>query len=87
MLGSANRDPAQFTDPGAFDVQRSPNRHIAFGQGIHFCIGAPLSRTEGEIVFSAILERLPRIRLAAAEPTWDVRKANSRVLRTLPVTF
>jgi cytochrome P450 len=87
MLGSANRDPAQFSDPYVFDVERSPNRHIAFGQGIHFCIGAPLSRTEGEIVFSAILERLPRIGLADAEPTWDVRKANSRVLRTLPVSF
>jgi cytochrome P450 len=87
MLGSANRDPAQFSDPGVFDIARTPNRHIAFGQGIHFCIGAPLSRAEGEIVFSAIVERLPRIRLVDAEPAWDVAKANSRVLHTLPVTF
>ena len=87
MLGAANRDPARFPDPTTFDVTRSPNRHVAFGQGIHFCIGAPLSRTEGEVVFAAILERLPRIRLASAEPTWDVRKANSRVLCSLPVTF
>ncbi|MDT4915178.1 MAG: hypothetical protein QOC66_4306 [Pseudonocardiales bacterium] len=87
MLGSANRDPAQFSDPNTFDIGRSPNRHIAFGQGIHFCIGAPLSRTEGEIVFSSILERMPNIGLIDADPVWDVRKANSRVLRTLPVAF
>ena len=87
MLGAANRDPAQFDEPATFDIGRTPNRHIAFGQGIHFCIGAPLSRTEGEIVFSTILERLPTIRLVESEPAWDTRKANSRVLRTLPVTF
>ncbi|GGM18870.1 cytochrome P450 [Nakamurella endophytica] len=87
MLGAANRDPSRFSEPATFDITRSPNRHIAFGQGIHFCIGAPLSRTEGEVVFAAIIERLPRIRLVSAEPTWDVRKANSRVLCSLPVTF
>lgn len=87
MLGAANRDPEQFSDPNAFDIGRTPNRHIAFGQGIHFCIGAPLSRTEGEIVFTTILNRLPEIRLVEDPPTWDVAKANSRVLHTLPVTF
>jgi cytochrome P450 len=87
MLGAANRDPAQFDEPAAFDIGRAPNRHIAFGQGIHFCIGAPLSRAEGEVVFSTILERLPAIRLVESEPDWDTGKANSRVLRTLPVTF
>jgi cytochrome P450 len=87
MLGAANRDPAHFADPHVFDIDRSPNRHIAFGQGIHFCIGAPLSRAEGEIVFTTILQRLPGIRLVDTSPTWDVAKANSRVLRSLPVTF
>jgi cytochrome P450 len=87
MLGAANRDPAHFDEPATFDIGRTPNRHIAFGQGIHFCIGAPLSRAEGEIVFSAILERLPAIRLVEPEPAWDTHKANSRVLRTLPVSF
>jgi cytochrome P450 len=87
MLGSANRDPAQFADPDVFDIHRSPNRHIAFGQGIHFCIGAPLSRTEGQIVFDTLLDRLPTLRLSSPEPDWDTSKANSRVLRSLPVLF
>jgi cytochrome P450 len=87
MLGAANRDPEQFDEPNTFDIARTPNRHIAFGHGIHFCIGAPLSRAEGEIVFSTILERLPSIRLVDPEPAWDTSKANSRVLRKLPVTF
>jgi hypothetical protein len=87
MLNAANRDPAQFGAPGSFDISREPNRHIAFGQGIHFCIGAPLSRAEGQITFRAILERLPEIRLKEPQPDWDVTKPNSRVLRSLPVTF
>jgi hypothetical protein len=87
MLNAANRDPAQFRDPDSFDIGREPNRHIAFGQGIHFCIGAPLSRAEGHITFGAILERLPEIRLKEPRPDWDVTKPNSRVLRSLPVTF
>ncbi len=87
MLGAANRDPDQFTDPGRFDIRRTPNRHIAFGQGIHFCIGAPLSRAEGEIVFNTVLDRLPGIRLANPVPQWDVGKANSRVLKMLPAKF
>jgi cytochrome P450 len=87
MLNAANRDPEQFPDPARFDIHRSPNRHIAFGQGIHFCVGAPLSRAEGEIVFQTLLERLPRLRLLDPEPAWDVAKANSRVLTRLPVAF
>ncbi len=87
MLGAANRDPGVFADPGAFNIHRDPNRHLAFGQGIHFCIGAPLSRAEGEIVFQSVLERLPRMRLAADVADWDTAKANSRVLRSLPVSF
>jgi cytochrome P450 len=59
----------------------------AFGQGIHFCIGAPLSRIEGETVFRAVLKRLPAVRLIDAHPSWDLEKANSRVLRSLPVAF
>jgi cytochrome P450 len=87
MLGAANRDPRQFNDPAVFNIARSPNRHIAFGQGIHFCIGAPLSRVEGEIVLHTLLERLPTLRLTDAQPAWDLAKANSRVLRSLPVSF
>ena len=87
MLGSANRDPTQFRDPDSFDIHRDPNRHIAFGHGIHFCIGAPLSRAEGEIVFRTVIDRLPDIRLTELTPDWDVTKPNSRVLRSLPVAF
>jgi hypothetical protein len=87
MLNGANRDPAQFPDPARFDIRRNPNRHLAFGRGIHFCIGAPLSRTEGEIVFQTILNRLPRIHLLDTVPDWDLQKPNSRVLKTLRVAF
>jgi cytochrome P450 len=87
MLGAANRDPQVFADPATFDIHRDPNRHLAFGQGIHFCVGAPLARAEGEIVFQSVLERLPQLRLVEQIPDWDTAKANSRVLRSLPVSF
>jgi cytochrome P450 len=87
MLGAANRDPQVFADPATFNIHRNPNRHLAFGQGIHFCIGAPLSRAEGEIVFQSVLERLPQMRLVEHVADWDTAKANSRVLRSLPVSF
>jgi hypothetical protein len=85
MLSAANRDPNYFEDPDRFDIRRQNNRHLAFGFGIHFCIGAALARTEGEIVFSTILERLPRICLVEEKPDWDLRKPNVRLLRTLPL--
>lgn len=87
MLNAANRDPACFDDPDRFDIRRQKNRHIAFGLGIHFCVGAPLARTEGYIVFSAVLERLPRLRLVDENPTWDLQKPAARMLKTLPVEF
>ncbi len=87
MINAANRDPAQFEDPDRFDIRRSGNRLIAFGHGIHFCIGAPLARLEGLVAFQAILDRLPGIRLVDGSPDWEVQKGNSRVLRTLPVMF
>ena len=87
MLNAANRDPAQFEDPDRFDIRRSGSRHIAFGHGIHFCLGAPLARLEGQVAFGAILDRLPGIRLVDDTANWDVQKRNSRVLRTLPVQF
>ena len=64
LVGAANRDPAQFPDPDALDVARSPNRHLAFGRGIHFCLGAPLARLEGDVAFGALLERFPELRVA-----------------------
>ncbi len=85
MLNAANRDPAYFDDPDRFDIRRQKNRHIAFGLGIHFCVGALLARTEGQIVFSAVMRRLPNLRMVEEKPHWDLHKPNSRMLKTLPV--
>ena len=85
LLGGANRDPREFTDPEVFDITRTPNRHLAFAAGIHFCIGAALARLEAQVAVGRLLERLPEVRLAA-EPTW----AGGTVLRgveALPVRF
>ena len=86
VLGAANRDPAQFTEPDRFDIQRHPNPHLAFGYGAHFCIGAALARMEGQIAFSTLLRRLGGLRLANETPAW--RPAfGVRSLETLPVAF
>ena len=74
MIGSANRDPRQFPDAGRFDVARDPNPHIAFGHGIHFCLGAPLSRLEARIALPHLLDELPGLERASSEP-WEPRKA------------
>jgi cytochrome P450 len=68
LIGAANRDPKRFRDPNRFDVSRDPNPHIAFGHGIHACLGAPLARLEARIALADLLERLTNIRLASAEP-------------------
>ncbi|MEN1990520.1 cytochrome P450 family protein [Paenibacillus hubeiensis] len=62
-LSSANRDSSQYEEPDSFDITRKVNDHIAFGKGIHYCLGAPLARLEGEIAINALLRRLPEIRL------------------------
>lgn len=87
MLNAANRDPAYFTDPDTFNIRRENNRHIAFGFGPHFCIGATLARTEAFIAVGTLIQRFPNLRLVDAKPDWDSEKRNSRVLNKLPVKF
>jgi cytochrome P450 len=70
ILGAANRDPAQFPDPDRFDPGRTPNRHLAFGAGMHFCLGAVLARAEARIGFGQILTRLPTLRLVQGAAVW-----------------
>ncbi len=74
MIGSANRDPQQFPGADRFDITRDPNPHIAFGHGIHACLGAPLARLEARIALADLLERLPGLRRAEEGP-WEPRRA------------
>ncbi|WIY05917.1 cytochrome P450 [Amycolatopsis mongoliensis] len=83
LIGAANRDPSAGPDPESFDPSRAPGRHLAFGQGIHFCLGAPLARLEGRIVFRELARRLPELR-AAGDPKWTAT-TTLRGLATLPV--
>jgi pimeloyl-[acyl-carrier protein] synthase len=86
LLGAANRDPAHFPDPDRLDLRRADNRHLAFGWGIHFCLGAPLARLEGQLAIGTTVRRLPALTLATATPRW--RPATTlRGLESLPVTF
>jgi cytochrome P450 len=86
VLGSANRDPRRFVDAGRFDIARDPNPHVAFGHGIHFCLGAALSRMEARIALSDIVERYGKIELV--EPLWRPRKAlNVLGPANLPIRF
>jgi cytochrome P450 len=82
LVNAANRDPRVFPDPDSFDVMREPNRHIAFGAGAHYCLGAPLGRMEAQIMFDVIIRELPPLEFAA-QPRW---KPNFlRALEALPV--
>ena len=77
MLGSANRDPAVFNDPQRLDISRDPNPHLSFSYGIHYCLGAPLARLEGQIAIQTLLRRAPGITLVDDSPayrrTWAAR--------------
>src|SRR6266700_402291 len=88
FLHSANHDESQFTEPDEVDLARSITRHLAFGHGIHTCLGAPLARMEGTIAFSTLLKRMPNLRLSVPREriTWRF-SSNFRSLAALPVTF
>ncbi len=86
LIGAANRDPAHFAEPDRLDITRADNRHLAFGWGIHFCLGAPLARAEAQAAIGTIARRLPELALATPKPEW--REASAlRGLKALPVTF
>jgi cytochrome P450 len=86
VIGAANRDPAHFADPDRLDVTRRENRHIAFGFGIHFCLGAPLARIEGQVAIGTLLRRWRTLKLVSDTPEWR-ESSVLRGLKTLPVTF
>lgn len=86
LLGAANRDPAQFAGPERLDITREDNRHLAFGMGIHFCLGAPLARVEGQIALAEMARRLPGLELAAESPPYKENLV-LRGLAALPVRF
>ena len=85
FLGAANRDPAYFLDPDSFDIERKPNRHISFGAGVHFCLGASLSRLEARIAINTILARMPDLRLGTENLEWENNLL--RGLKALPLSF
>lgn len=86
MLLAANRDPARFEDPATFDIRRKAH-HFAFGHGIHFCLGAPLARLEGAIVFEQLARRFPSMTLGCdrSELRW-LEGLLMRGVTALPVT-
>jgi len=85
LLGSANRDERRYDDPDRLDLKRRPKRHFAFGEGIHFCLGAPLARLEARMIFSVLGERIPEYEIVG--PVVRVAKVNSRGVESLPVRF
>ena len=85
-FAAANRDPEQFAAPEQLDVERKPNRHLAFGHGLHYCVGAALARLEGQIAINTILSRLPNLRLETEDLVWN-RDFTLRGLKSLPIAF
>jgi pimeloyl-[acyl-carrier protein] synthase len=85
-IGAANRDPAQFRDPERFDIARSDVHHVAFGHGIHYCLGAALARAQGQIAIGELLRRCKGLRLSTATLEWN-DNILLRGLKALPVTF
>jgi cytochrome P450 len=86
FISSANRDPNVFADPDKFDITRQPNPHVAFGNGVHHCLGATLARVEGQEVFKALAERFPGLQVEAEQLEYQP-SITFRSLKSLPVTW
>ena len=86
VLAAGNRDPERFSEPDRFDISRAEGRHLGFGLGIHFCIGAPLVRLEAQIAFNTILHRFPELHLATENLEWQEHPI-FRGVKSLPLTF
>jgi cytochrome P450 len=87
-LAAANRDPGRFTNPDTFDISRpNANRHIAFGKGIHLCLGAPLARVEGQIAVETLFRRYPDLRLAVPEDELTWSGGILRGFQSIPLLF
>ena len=86
VIGAANRDPERYTDPNRLDISRNEGRHLSFGIGIHYCIGAPLVKLEAEIAFKTILRRFPKLALATEKLEWQEHPI-FRGLKSLPVVL
>ena len=87
-LASANRDSQQFTNPDTLDITREANNHLAFGKGVHFCLGAPLARLEGEIAIRALLQRMPDLRLKTDTNSLEWRTGMIiRGVKEIPLLF
>jgi cytochrome P450 len=87
QIGSANRDEAQFPDADRFDIRRAPNRHLAFGHGIHFCLGAPLARLESKIALTLMLDRLPEMHRVRTVALQGLGSPIVYGVKHLPITF
>jgi len=88
VIAAANRDPERFPEPNTLDVTRMDNKHLAFGKGIHFCLGAPLARMEGRIAIATLLRRMPNLRLKGSSESLTWRPGLTlRGLEGLPVEF
>jgi cytochrome P450 len=88
ILAAANRDPAKYADPDRLDITRNPNPHVAFGQGIHVCLGAPLARLEAQEAFLALPKRFPNLRLSVEPMSLEYHPTIvARALKALPVSW
>ena len=86
LISAANRDPRQFPEPDRLDLARADNRHLAFGYGIHFCVGAPLARLEAQLALPALIRRLDGLALQSDALEW-IDSLIFRGVRALPVGF